>query len=168
MRESRRNAAAAAAQRAWRRWRKTRVMQPPPTAATVPLAPILHKPPNSNPPPPPAAKPQGRQFVPDGRSSFNAGGRPRPQPITGTPPPPATQSASSDIMQTERCDFKVIQQTCALFGLDLERLLLLSVSRDTFCVNIYSLLRNVLHRSLPAVPTRLRAIGRSPSLKPES
>ena len=113
-------------------------MQPPPPAAAVPLAPILHKPPNSNPPPPPAAKPQGRQFVPDGRSSFSAGGgRPRPQPITGTPPPPpAAQSASSDIMQTERCDFKVIQQTCALFGLDLVRLLLLSLSRDTFYVNI--------------------------------
>ncbi|RWS31912.1 unconventional myosin-IXb-like protein [Leptotrombidium deliense] len=33
--------------------------------------------------------------------------RPRPQPITGTPPP-------------EVCDQKVIQQTCTLFGLDLE------------------------------------------------
>ena len=37
--------------------------------------------------------------------------RPRPQPITGTPPP--------DTMQLDRCDFKTIQQTCALFGLDL-------------------------------------------------
>ncbi|RWS15743.1 unconventional myosin-IXb-like protein [Dinothrombium tinctorium] len=33
--------------------------------------------------------------------------RPRPQPITGTPPP-------------EMCDQKLIQQTCTLFGLDLE------------------------------------------------
>ncbi len=39
--------------------------------------------------------------------------RPRPQPIMGTPPP--------DLMQTDRCDFSVIQQTCALFGLDLVR-----------------------------------------------
>ncbi|TRY68528.1 hypothetical protein TCAL_13103 [Tigriopus californicus] len=39
--------------------------------------------------------------------------RPRPQPISGTPPP--------DLMQTDRCDLKIIQQTCALFGLDLER-----------------------------------------------
>ncbi|CAL4058834.1 unnamed protein product [Meganyctiphanes norvegica] len=37
--------------------------------------------------------------------------RPRPQPIAGTPPP--------DIM--DRCDQKTIQQTCSLFGLDLER-----------------------------------------------
>ncbi|XP_063587287.1 unconventional myosin-IXb-like [Penaeus indicus] len=37
--------------------------------------------------------------------------RPRPQPIAGTPPP--------DVM--DRCDQKTIQQTCSLFGLDLER-----------------------------------------------
>ncbi|XP_077491338.1 unconventional myosin-IXb-like dachs isoform X2 [Amblyomma americanum] len=37
-------------------------------------------------------------------------GRPRPQPISGTPPP-----------EMERCDNKTIQQTCSLFGLDLER-----------------------------------------------
>ncbi|XP_049273650.1 unconventional myosin-Vb-like [Rhipicephalus sanguineus] len=37
-------------------------------------------------------------------------GRPRPQPISGTPPP-----------EMERCDSKTIQQTCSLFGLDLER-----------------------------------------------
>lgn len=35
--------------------------------------------------------------------------RPRPQPIAGTPPPDPN----------ERCDAKVIQQTCNLFGLDL-------------------------------------------------
>ena len=33
-------------------------------------------------------------------------GRPRPQPITGTPPP-------------ESCDYKVVEKTCSLFGLDL-------------------------------------------------
>lgn len=38
--------------------------------------------------------------------------RPRPQPITCTPPPEAL---------AERCDHKTIQQTCNLFGLDLER-----------------------------------------------
>ncbi|XP_003739021.1 unconventional myosin-IXa [Galendromus occidentalis] len=37
-------------------------------------------------------------------------GRPRPQPISGTPPP-----------ENERCDQRLIQQTCALFGLDLEQ-----------------------------------------------
>ena len=41
--------------------------------------------------------------------------RPRPQPIAGTPPPdPSTKATNND-----RCDFKTIQQTCALFGLDL-------------------------------------------------
>ncbi|XP_036321493.1 unconventional myosin-Vb-like [Rhagoletis pomonella] len=37
--------------------------------------------------------------------------RPRPQPIAGTPPPDPN----------EKCDTKIIQQTCSLFGLDLER-----------------------------------------------
>lgn len=37
--------------------------------------------------------------------------RPRPQPISGTPPPEPN----------EKCDNKIIQQTCNLFGLDLER-----------------------------------------------
>lgn len=35
--------------------------------------------------------------------------RPRPQPIAGTPPPDPN----------EKCDSKIIQQTCTLFGLDL-------------------------------------------------
>jgi len=39
--------------------------------------------------------------------------RPRPQPISGTPPP------SSDPLMVDKCDFKTIQQTCSLFGLDL-------------------------------------------------
>ncbi|XP_037074350.1 myosin-I heavy chain-like [Pollicipes pollicipes] len=37
--------------------------------------------------------------------------RPRPQPITGTPPPDVP----------ERCEPLAVQQTCSLFGLDLER-----------------------------------------------
>ncbi|XP_055682418.1 unconventional myosin-IXb isoform X2 [Lutzomyia longipalpis] len=45
-------------------------------------------------------------------SATNAGtSRPRPQPIAGTPPPDPN----------EKCDTKIIQQTCTLFGLDLER-----------------------------------------------
>lgn len=40
--------------------------------------------------------------------------RPRPQPITGTPPP----------IENEKMDAKVIQQTCTLFGLDLVSLIL--------------------------------------------
>ncbi|KAL5281767.1 Myo20 family protein [Megaselia abdita] len=38
--------------------------------------------------------------------------RPRPQPIAGTPDPPDLN---------EKCDSKIIQQTCTMFGLDLER-----------------------------------------------
>ncbi|XP_015111318.1 unconventional myosin-IXb [Diachasma alloeum] len=40
------------------------------------------------------------------------GTRPRPQPIAGTPPPDPTEKCA---------DQKMIQQTCTLFGLDLER-----------------------------------------------
>uniref|UniRef100_A0A0K2TNA5 Unconventional myosinIXblike [Megachile rotundata] n=2 Tax=Lepeophtheirus salmonis TaxID=72036 RepID=A0A0K2TNA5_LEPSM len=60
------------------------------------------------------------------------GGRPRPAPIAGTPPPdmsgfssalpsapPGQNTFSRHI--SDRCDFQTIQQTCALFGLDLER-----------------------------------------------
>uniref|UniRef100_T1GR94 Myosin motor domain-containing protein n=1 Tax=Megaselia scalaris TaxID=36166 RepID=T1GR94_MEGSC len=38
--------------------------------------------------------------------------RPRPQPIAGTPDPPDLN---------EKCDSKIIQQTCTMFGLDLVR-----------------------------------------------
>lgn len=40
--------------------------------------------------------------------------RPRPQPIAGTPPPDPN----------EKCDTKMIQQTCNLFGLDLVHIFL--------------------------------------------
>jgi dachs protein len=43
--------------------------------------------------------------------------RPRPQPISGTPPP----ESSINNHPVDRCDFKTIQQTCSLFGLDLVR-----------------------------------------------
>ena len=39
----------------------------------------------------------------------------RPKPITGTPPP-LDEHGSNNL---DRCDFKTIQQTCSLFGLDL-------------------------------------------------
>ena len=40
----------------------------------------------------------------------------RPKPISCTPPP---FDASQSGMQTDKCDYKTIQQTCSLFGLDL-------------------------------------------------
>jgi hypothetical protein len=42
-------------------------------------------------------------------NTSGSGGRPRPQPISGTPPPETT----------EKCDAKLVQQTCTLFGLDM-------------------------------------------------
>jgi len=42
-------------------------------------------------------------------SAGTSSARPRPQPIAGTPPPDPA----------EKCDHKMIQQTCTLFGLDL-------------------------------------------------
>uniref|UniRef100_A0A0A9W116 Unconventional myosin-Va n=1 Tax=Lygus hesperus TaxID=30085 RepID=A0A0A9W116_LYGHE len=55
--------------------------------------------------PPPSAK-AGRTLVTNSTLT-----RPRPQPIAGTPPPDPL----------EKCDHKIIQQTCTMFGLDLER-----------------------------------------------
>ena len=46
----------------------------------------------------------------------------RPKPISCTPPP---FDASQSGMQTDKCDYKTIQQTCSLFGLDLVSNLLL-------------------------------------------
>ena len=40
--------------------------------------------------------------------------KPRPKPISCTPPLPL-----NDIIHSDRCDFRIIQQTCSLFGLDL-------------------------------------------------
>jgi dachs len=53
-------------------------------------------------------------FILPGRPNLKAANtgttaRPRPQPIAGTPPPDPN----------EKCDTKIIQQTCNLFGLDL-------------------------------------------------
>jgi len=42
-------------------------------------------------------------------NNSGSGGRPRPQPIAGTPPPETN----------EKCDAKLVQQTCSLFGLDM-------------------------------------------------
>ena len=51
--------------------------------------------------------------------------KPRPKPISCTPPLPL-----NDIIHSDRCDFRIIQQTCSLFGLDLviyKKLLLLII-----------------------------------------
>merc|ERR1712141_795372 len=63
----------------------------------------------------------GLPLIPGGIQQDNPGAllgrtqRPRPQPISGTPPP----DASINSQAIDRCDFKTIQQTCSLFGLDL-------------------------------------------------
>ncbi|XP_071447803.1 unconventional myosin-XIX [Hetaerina americana] len=71
-----------------------------------------------------------------GASQGGSLSRPRPQPISGTPPPldesgaggngagaPGGNGAGGGALATgvEKCDHKMIQQTCSLFGLDLER-----------------------------------------------
>lgn len=58
---------------------------------------------------PPETKPTTKVAPP--RTGGPPAGRPRPQPIAGTPPPE----------MSDKCDSKIIQQTCNLFGLDLER-----------------------------------------------
>lgn len=46
----------------------------------------------------------------------------RPKPISGTPPPAIMETGNgNNTMQTDKCDFRTIQMTCSLFGLDLER-----------------------------------------------
>ena len=46
--------------------------------------------------------------------------KPRPVPITGTPPPFNT-AQQNQIKAIEMCDQNVIQETCTLFGIDLVR-----------------------------------------------
>ncbi|XP_073968429.1 unconventional myosin-IXb-like dachs isoform X3 [Rhodnius prolixus] len=67
-----------------------------------------HAPP---PPPAPCAAQSANKGARGGVVPTSTLTRPRPQPISGTPPPDPT----------EKCDHKIIQQTCTLFGLDLER-----------------------------------------------
>ena len=44
----------------------------------------------------------------------------RPKPISGTPPPAIMETGNgNNTMQTDKCDFRTIQMTCSLFGLDL-------------------------------------------------
>ena len=44
----------------------------------------------------------------------------RPKPISGTPPPmEGSSAATGGTMHTDKCDFRTIQLTCSLFGLDL-------------------------------------------------
>jgi hypothetical protein len=57
------------------------------------------------------------------KSNTSSGGRGggRPQPITCTPPPPPppNNNEQGEIVEGERCDPKLVQQTCSLFGLDM-------------------------------------------------
>ena len=55
--------------------------------------------------------------------------RPRPQPISGTPPPDANLNNHT----MDRCDFKTIQQTCSLFGLDLVRYIYIQTHTQIQC-----------------------------------
>ncbi|KAG8225228.1 hypothetical protein J437_LFUL012703 [Ladona fulva] len=86
-----------------------------------------------------AGKLAGNQASAAANVGANQGGslsRPRPQPISGTPPPledggtggNGTGAAGGNGTGggalgagIEKCDHKMIQQTCSLFGLDLER-----------------------------------------------
>lgn len=54
--------------------------------------------------------------------SANATNRPRPQPITGTPPPFSAPQQQTQSKSIEMCDQNVIQETCTLFGIDLVRI----------------------------------------------
>ncbi|KAL1417428.1 hypothetical protein MTO96_006171 [Rhipicephalus appendiculatus] len=94
LREARRHAAALLIQAVWRGWHQ-RLRWP-----SLRRSLQLHAPRAANMRSQPAVPPAGVAIQ----------GRPRPQPISGTPPP-----------EMERCDSKTIQQTCSLFGLDLER-----------------------------------------------
>ena len=143
MREGRRNEAATVIQKTWKGWnaRSKSSMSPPSSM------PLFHQAATKS-----IIKPTTNAMAAAGFNPIGGGGggaisrvsssstsrmslrsgRPRPQPITGTPPPEpvgaATISGAVDASpfpaagaQKDRCDFKVIQQTCALFGLDLVR-----------------------------------------------
>ncbi len=112
MREERRHAAARVAQRAWRRWRRGRGAG---GGGQQPKQQALQR--------GTAVKPQLQQQQQQ-QQQLRSSQRPRPQPIMGTPPPmlaPQDGHQAHHLMQVDRCDFKTIQQTCALFGLDLVR-----------------------------------------------
>jgi dachs protein len=113
MREERRNNAATIVQKTWKGWHARRkffaifgpqvirksIMKP--SAVPAPLAAGFN--------------PIGVSRMSSSTSRMSTRSvRPRPQPLIGTPPPEVMQQP-----QTDRADFKVIQQTCALFGLDL-------------------------------------------------
>ena len=108
MRESRRQTSAVKIQSLWRGWhargglescKRTSARAPPPPPA------LLHH-------------PAMMQF--DQSTKRVVAQRPRPQPISGTPPP---MIVDNQLMHVDRCDFKTIQQTCSLFGLDLVSIL---------------------------------------------
>ena len=144
MREGRRNEAAILIQKTWKGWSiRSKSSIPPPSRSRFPQTPTksIIKPTTTAIPTAAAAgfNPIGGVGAILSRLSSSStsrmssrSGRPRPQPITGTPPPEpigaATISRAEEVppvqaagAQKDRCDFKVIQQTCALFGLDLVR-----------------------------------------------
>lgn len=91
---------------------------------------------------------------------FNASTRRgRPQPISGTPPPNLGVGVAfqgGDLMQTDRCNFEVIQKTCALFGLDLVRDELCAIA-ILFCAHCPVIFRSGRRPFRPAGPTQSRA-----------
>ena len=143
MREGRRNEAASVIQKTWKGCSARTKSSMPPSSSTprfhhVPTKSIIK--PTTNTMPAAGFNPIGGggggtisrvSSSSTSRMSLRSG-RPRPQPITGTPPPEPTGAVTmsgagdpsplpSASAQKDRCDFKVIQQTCALFGLDLVR-----------------------------------------------
>eukprot|EP00095_Tigriopus_kingsejongensis_P002709 maker-scaffold809_size94238-snap-gene-0.26 protein:Tk02709 transcript:maker-scaffold809_size94238-snap-gene-0.26-mRNA-1 annotation:"myosin-i heavy chain" len=118
MREERRHSAALRIQCLWRAWKVRQRMRNRLGSSARHGHSIINNNNNLGRPLPVPALPSQLAWDPgmNNKSNVNARlstRRPRPQPISGTPPP--------DLMQSDRCDFKIIQQTCALFGLDLER-----------------------------------------------
>ncbi|XP_011312916.1 unconventional myosin-IXb isoform X2 [Fopius arisanus] len=102
LRSETRRKAATAIQCTWRGWR---VRKRWPIRRALPVTSTLS-----------SKQPQQANLTGTRPRSVNGGTgtgtRPRPQPIAGTPPPDPTEKCA---------DQKMIQQTCTLFGLDLER-----------------------------------------------
>ena len=178
MREGRRNDAATVIQKMWKGWnaRRKSLMPPPTRLAThhtqMPIKSII-KPTAAT---AAAAASGAAGFNPIGGSTGGISrvssssmsrislrsGRPRPQPITGTPPPldavvAPTDSGVSDASPVpaanrakDRCEFKVIQQTCALFGLDLVSSS--SINQSIKCSAAY--MRQFQERPPPIPPSR--------------
>ncbi|XP_015587851.1 unconventional myosin-IXb isoform X2 [Cephus cinctus] len=106
MRSEMRRRAATSIQATWRGWRVRRRW--PIRRTTMGVTSGMGK----KPPQQPASGNVGTIQRSVATSGAGSGTRPRPQPIAGTPPPDPSEKCA---------DQKMIQQTCTLFGLDLER-----------------------------------------------